>query len=185
MKIIGLVGYKGSGKTTVAKILHDRGYIKIAFANKLKIVAKQIYNLTNEQVYGPAKDLVDHRYGITPRFILQRLGTEVCRSIHPDTWVMDLENTIVTRSNIKSKCYVIDDVRYPNEVNLVHRLGGEVWLINRPDLQNRDSHDSEKPELLKVDHVIENDESIKTLTNQVFTQLEQFHIKGEELFNGF
>ena len=177
--IIGLVGYKGSGKTTVAKILQDsRGYVKIAFADKLKIVAKQIYNLTNEQVYGPAKDLVDHRYGITPRFILQRLGTEVCRSIHPDTWVMDLENTIVTRSNIKSKCYVIDDVRYPNEVNLVHRLGGEVWLINRPNIyKDEDSHNSEKPELLKVDHVIENDGTIETLTNHVFTQLEQFHKK--------
>lgn len=44
------------------------------------------------------------------------------------------------------KYVIVTDVRYPNEAERVHALGGEVWEILRPDLpDDGDDHATEQP----------------------------------------
>ena len=48
MSLIGLCGFAGAGKDTVAKYLYERrGYIKIAFADPLKDVVSAIFGWEN------------------------------------------------------------------------------------------------------------------------------------------
>ena len=65
---------------------------------------------------------------ITPRWVLQQWGTEVCRkSFHDDIWILSLERKLANSdSNV-----VIADCRFPNEVAMIKRLGGEVWRVKR------------------------------------------------------
>ena len=150
-RIIGLAGRAGSGKTTVASMLCPKyGYDICAFSKALKDAAKLIYGLTGDQLFGDARERVDRRYGMTPRMILQRFGTEVCREIHPDTWVMALERQL----NDKHR-YAIHDVRFPNEVEAIKRWGGVVWqVVGRETLGVDSDHISERP--FDVDVVIDN-----------------------------
>jgi hypothetical protein len=65
---------------------------------------------------------------LTPRWILQYWGTEVCRnSFHDDIWIASLENKMrKTSDNI-----VISDVRFPNEIKAIHNAGGIVVRVKR------------------------------------------------------
>ena len=156
-RIIGLAGYAGAGKTLAADILRAKyRYRRLSFAGALKAAVKQIYDLSNEQLYGGDKDRVDERYNITPRVILQRFGTEVCREIYPDTWVDALERQLkLDPQNEDAYWYVIDDVRFPNEVEAIRRWGGVVWkIVGREGEGVEGSHISEQP--LDTGVVIEN-----------------------------
>jgi len=81
--------------------------------------------------------------GVSPRQMMQTLGTEWGRScIHPDLWVMVAEG--IARKQLKSgQNVVIDDVRFPNEAEMIRRLGGELWLVERPGVYYDGDHSSE------------------------------------------
>ena len=166
MKIIALTGYKQSGKSTVARILQEQfGFTRMAFADPIKWAVREIYDLSFAQLYGPGtlKEDVDPRYDLTPRQIMQRFGTEVCRQIHPDTWVMNLRRRMDTIEAPKG--IVIDDLRFDNEAEAVHDWGGEVWHINRPGYRG-DGHTSEA--LINAwDAWLWNNDSVAALTARV------------------
>ncbi len=83
--LIGLAGLIGSGKDTVADILvRDHGFVKISFADKMKRIAKDAYDFTDEQLWGPssARNAPDKRY---PRqHTVTMLGSCNCCSIGCD-----------------------------------------------------------------------------------------------------
>jgi hypothetical protein len=154
-EIIGFAGYKGSGKTTLAKQIEQasRGVvIRMSFADSLKAVAdcflQQIGidrpELRHEMLHGTMKELPVPGWEVTPRHILQTLGTEWGREcIHPDLWV------ILTME--KAKAYIklgygviIDDVRKPNETAAIKALGGMVVLITCPGVERSSDHPSEE-----------------------------------------
>jgi hypothetical protein len=65
---------------------------------------------------------------LTPRWILQYWGTEVCRQgFHDDIWIAALENRLRTRAGHT----VISDVRFPNEVASIRNAGGRIIWIRR------------------------------------------------------
>ena len=97
MKILGICGRKRHGKDTVGHFLQSQGrYTPIAFADPIKRIAMDIYGLSYDQCYGSDefKEAVDSRWGVTPRHIMQQIGTEVARAIHPETWVRYCLSTI-------------------------------------------------------------------------------------------
>jgi hypothetical protein len=65
---------------------------------------------------------------LTPRWILQNWGTEVCRkNFHDDIWIASLENKLRTSTdNI-----VISDCRFPNEIAAIKAAGGIVVRVIR------------------------------------------------------
>jgi hypothetical protein len=139
--IIGVVGFIGSGKGTVADILqNDYGYQKISFADSLKDAVANVFSWDRLLLEGDTdssrewRECVDtwwaDRLGIpnlTPRWVLQQWGTEVCRDgFHKDIWIASIERKIHNGIN-----YVIPDTRFPNEIDMVHKLSGQVWQVKR------------------------------------------------------
>ena len=80
--IIGLTGFKGCGKSTVAEIMRENyGYSRHSFAQPIKDMLEAM-GLTKEELYNPKlKEIVIPEFGKSPREIMQLLGTEFGRSM--------------------------------------------------------------------------------------------------------
>jgi hypothetical protein len=65
---------------------------------------------------------------LTPRWILQYWGTEVCRKgFNDDIWIASLENKLQnTTDNV-----VISDCRFVNEIAAIKNAGGKVVWVKR------------------------------------------------------
>jgi len=140
--IIGVVGFIGSGKDTVADYLVNfHGYRRESFANTLKDAVAYVFGWNRELLEGRTKEArrwreqVDswwaNRLGmpdLTPRLVLQLWGTEVCRrGFHDDIWIASLENKL---RNITDDV-VITDCRFPNEIASIMNAGGKVIRVAR------------------------------------------------------
>jgi hypothetical protein len=143
--IIGICGLIGSGKGTVADMLCDiQGFTKMSFADSLKDAVAAVFNWPRHLLEGDTdesrswREEVDQwwakRLGmpnLTPRWVLQNWGTEVCRQgFHEDIWIASMERKLSAADNIN---IVIPDTRFPNEIDMVQKLGGEVWRVKRGD----------------------------------------------------
>lgn len=140
--LIGLVGYKGSGKSTVAKYLvHNFGYTRIPFASPLKDMLR-VLGLTDDHLYGDLKEEpCDMLLGVTPRHAMQTLGTEWGRlCIHKDIWIDAWKRQV---GSCLSGYVVCDDVRFPNEADIIREMGGRVVRIDRGETIS-DQHESER-----------------------------------------
>lgn len=142
--IIGFVGFIGSGKDTAADYLVNfHGFRRDSFANTLKDAVSAVFGWDRVLLEGRTKEAREWREqvdpwwaerlgkpNLTPRWILQYWGTEVCRNgFHDDIWIASLENKMrKTKDNI-----VISDVRFPNEIKAIHNAGGIVVRVKRGD----------------------------------------------------
>ena len=147
-------------------------YVKLySFADTLKALCIDLFDLRPEQVYGtdeqkntPTDDLrIKNNSGNlrrgnpTAREFMQYFGTNVCRSIKPNVWVDHLMKTIKRE---KTNLAIIADIRFPNEVDAVQEAGGKVVRLARSN--HKDSHpsecglDAEYFDWKKFDLVVEN-----------------------------
>jgi hypothetical protein len=129
-RIIGLAGKARSGKDTVAQILGDLyGYHTTAFAESLKRACGEIFHFNAAQLYGDLKEEVDPFWQMTPRHVMQHVGTELFRHWRSEIWVQSCARRIAMEPTVN---WVIVDVRFPNEADAVRRWGGKVVWIERP-----------------------------------------------------
>lgn len=153
-QIIGVAGRKHEGKDTVGSILHRRWtwgpVTRMAFADPLKVMAAELYGLAHERFHGDEKETPLPEWdGLTPRVIMQRLGTEVARTIHPDTWVRHLLRRAEAwaaqfQDGDGPPLVIVTDVRFLNEARHIIEAGGEVWRVVRTALDAPlDPHPSE------------------------------------------
>jgi hypothetical protein len=128
--IIGLMGAAGSGKTTAARHLADaHGASVYSFAKPLKRLVQRAFDLSFNQVFGTQadKERVDPRYGVSPRWLLQRIGTEGCRTeFGKDFWTEQCLRSIARDAPAFA---VIEDVRFVDEATAVRVAGGVVWRL--------------------------------------------------------
>ncbi len=121
---------------------------------------------------------VEDSYLLTPRLVLQLLGTEGGRDvIHPNIWVN------ATLGDLKDTDYVIvTDTRFPNEVEGIKRKGGIVVKIIRPSIVSTSTHPSEISlnDYTDWDYIIINDGTIQELEEKVLKMLYHFNIKTNE-----
>ena len=140
--IIGICGFIGSGKDTIADYLvNNHGFRRESFANTLKDAVSSVFGWDRELLEGRTKEArawreqVDEWWStklnipnLTPRWVLQQWGTEVCRrGFHDDIWIASLENKLrKTKDDI-----VISDCRFPNEIKSIKDAGGIVVRVVR------------------------------------------------------
>jgi rhodanese-related sulfurtransferase len=142
--IIGIAGFQGSGKDTIADYLQNiYGFKRDSFAATLKDAVAAVFGWDRELLEGRTtesrawREQVDPWWAkrldmpnLTPRLVLQKWGTEVARkSWHDDTWIASLENKL----NRAHNDIVITDVRFPNEIEAVRNAGGVVIRVVRGD----------------------------------------------------
>jgi len=140
--IIGVCGFIGSGKDTIADYLTNfHGYRRESFASTLKDAVSQVFGWDRTMLEGRTKqarewrEQVDpwwaerlHMPTLTPRWILQYWGTEVCRAgFHDDIWIASLENKL----RHSQDDVVISDCRFPNEIKAIKNAGGQVIRVTR------------------------------------------------------
>ena len=168
LAIIGFTGKAKSGKDTAAEVFRElAGYDNcevMSFAQPLKEIA-MIFGFTREQCYNQElKEVVDEFWGITPRKFLQLTGTEMFRNhFREDCWTKLFTRRIIDLQKKKTvpKFVLVTDVRFPNEVDCIRRLGGFIFKIQRPSLStssNMYKHPSEiYIDELQADLIITND----------------------------
>jgi len=141
--IIGISGYKGAGKNEAARAVPS--HRSLGFADPLKDFCGDVLGFTFEQLYGDKKEVIDQRYGKTPREALQTLGTDWGRAYYDRIWIdYGIQRAFaVLASGVPN--VVITDVRFKNEVDAIKNAGGEVWRVVRPNnpYSTGDTHASE------------------------------------------
>jgi hypothetical protein len=197
--IIGICGFIGSGKDTVADYLVNfHEFRRESFANTLKDAVAAVFGWDRTLLEGRTKEAREWREQVdpwwaerlamptlTPRWILQYWGTEVCRrAFHDDIWIASLENKI---RNSKDNV-VISDCRFPNEISSIRSAGGTIVWVQRgalpdwydiavaanqghnyavQDLKMRKIHASETAWVgTDFDVIVDNNSSIDDLYNQ-------------------
>ena len=163
--IIGITGTKGAGKDTLASSLIRMGgkrgvdVRRVAFADKLKEICADLFGLTHLQLHGDmaSKEAIDARWGMSAREILQKMGTEVGRSVHPDVWIRYVMRQIEDHPDA---IWVISDVRFENEAAAIREVGGIIVRIERPSQGSAEfaGHASEvEGNRIAANHTIMND----------------------------
>lgn len=182
-RLIGIVGKKRTGKDTIGDYLvNNHNFIKYSFANPLKRGAMEIFGLTENQVFGDDKDKIATEWGVTPRVLLQIMGTELFqydiqkhipefKKIGREIWVKRFRQWY--KEN-KDRNIVICDVRFKHEAEAIIKQGGEIWKVIRDNItSNEDLHASEKEleDINNVNATIENNGTFKELYDEVFKKL--------------
>lgn len=128
--IIGLSGFKRTGKDTFASYFPPN-FTRLAFAEPFKQAAALIYDVSPNVFGDSLKDAINEKWGITHRDMLINVGQKM-REVNPDHWVqlMELRIAAVTRLN-PGQHILITDVRQLNELQMIERLGGAVYLVQR------------------------------------------------------
>ena len=140
--IIGVCGFIGSGKDTIADYLVNLHHFRReSFANTLKDAVSAVFGWDRTMLEGRTKQAREWREQVdpwwaerlgmphlTPRWILQNWGTEVCRkNFHDDIWIASLENKL----RASTDDIVISDCRFPNEIAAIKKAGGRVVRVVR------------------------------------------------------
>jgi len=143
--IIGICGFIGSGKDTIADYLVNfHEFRRESFANTLKDAVSSVFGWDRTMLEGRTKEAREWREQVdpwwaarldmptlTPRWVLQYWGTEVCRKgFHDDIWIASLENKL---RNSKDHV-VISDCRFPNEIKSIKDAGGKIIWVKRGEL---------------------------------------------------
>lgn len=183
--LVGLSGYARSGKDTVASILvYDHGFTRVAFADVLKDCLLALNPIVETWAdgnvddhwaeYDRVKDIIDifgwdkakERYPEL-RELLQRLGTEVGRSILGENiWVDAAMSKVLDFGRVRGD-FVFSDARFLNEARAI-TPHGEVWRVNRSGVGPANDHISEVGlDDWPFDRIIANNGTLEDLSDVV------------------
>lgn len=151
--IIGFGGKRRRGKDLACeltkRLLADIDHVARIdhFAASIKDgIGKGVFGFSHDQLYGDLKTAVDPFWGITPRDVFQRFGTEVMHTqFGADIWVRTLLRRV--ENGTAGVHVLVGDVRFPHEVEALHRQGALLVKIDRDlpasEVPAEDAHASE------------------------------------------
>lgn len=200
MRLIGLAGRRRVGKDTfvnMAKKILQIEVERIAFADALKDFCRDYMNVGSEWMYddklkdsiiGLESDFFNvtgYSDSITPRQILQRVGTDIFRKhLRDDIWINNVRNKIEKFKNT-DKLVCVSDVRFINEIKFIHNESGKVIKI----LRNTGIEDQMHPSEAEIanapnshfDYIISESENttLDVLENRVKNILENEGLYGK------
>lgn len=163
-RVLGITGPAGAGKDFVLgrlqqlrpgrfKALSVADPLKLALATLLDVDVEQLEEWKRSETVG-VQLVHEHRGGLSLpmsiRTLMQRLGADVGRALWgEDFWAdrwLDLYLDLQRRDAIRrvGPCtYVNASVRFDNEAQYIHDLGGEVWQVLGPQDAGAAGHVSE------------------------------------------
>jgi hypothetical protein len=140
--VYGLCGFIGSGKDAACQALCDHSNAtKFSFAGILKDVVSTVFSWDRDMLDGITpesrkwREQVDSHwtralgFDVTPRQVLQRMGTEVFRSYHKDIWIKAVERRLQLSS---APVAVFTDARFGNEMEFIKQQNGCILWVYRP-----------------------------------------------------
>ena len=171
--LIGITGKAGAGKDTIGDYLvNQKGFKKIALADPIKRLVKDVFVLDDKIVYDRVEreKPLDKWNGISVRKLLQTIGTELFRkNIDESIWVKSLWYRV---EQDKDSNYIVTDVRFPNEMNFLKEKAKDNFLsikVIRDGCNGQVGivgHESEKYDL-EADITLENNGTYEELYKQI------------------
>jgi hypothetical protein len=170
VNVVGLTGFAGSGKSTVANYLvEEHGYTRLSFAGPLKKMLRTLNPIMGDMpvayhednvlrlsnVWGLAERHIEFwdyagtaeqwikesEYGDEYRRLLQVLGTDCIRAVDPEFWV----KAAIAQMEDEDGKYVFDDCRFPNEAAVITVADPRsLWYVERPGIHPVNGHASEQ-----------------------------------------
>tara|TARA_B100000524_G_C23590689_1_gene348910 strand:- start:49 stop:669 length:621 start_codon:yes stop_codon:yes gene_type:complete len=199
MPIIGICGYKGSGKDTLADFLvNNENYIKIAFADFIRNALMKLFDWDESDFNPDKKELKDPYWGVTPRKMCQEIGTEFLRyhckdfistefklpngEVYNGTFhIKRINKEIIKLLEIDPKGNIIfSDIRFQDELDYIKKLGGFIIRVSRNNISTNEfsNHISEKNilELKNVDFEIENNDTVLEFFKRIRVMIEHIEV---------
>jgi len=172
--VIGIAGRARSGKDTLADfIVNHYGFVKFAFADRLKDTCCGLFGWGARHRDGDLKEAVDPYLGFSPRQAFQVCGTEFARALNPDIWVLLAERAV-------AGLVVIPDVRFENEAEFC-RKNGVMIHVSRDAALAVNRHASEKPLVkMPLDHLLVNNGSLR----EMYRLFETMIVRSGEIKKG-
>lgn len=168
-EVYGIVGGKGHGKDTLARLIvqsgtQGAGFSIMHFADALKQMCMEVFGFTEYDVNDPVGKEAELKVPIvidtyisalkritglelsphnmlarTPREVLQFVGSDYIRAAKGTYWLDQLEAPLTEGRRI-----LVPDTRFPDEAELVRKCGGKIIRVVRIDAaDNGDRHMSE------------------------------------------
>jgi len=178
--LIALIGPRFSGKTTLANQLKNYNWKTTSFATPIKNMLRTLLanqnnldlDIVERMLYGDLKEIpTKYLNGVSPRYVMQTLGTEWRDLIHRDLWLDIWKRSI----DLKKEKIIVDDLRFIHEANRIKSLDGILVYISRNQNRTPDFHISEQ-ELKKIipDFTIDNNHNPEDMIFQL-----NHYLKGE------
>jgi hypothetical protein len=144
--LIGLAGKAGAGKDTAAHYLEQQhGYCIVSFAAPIRAMLMGLLGHVGQHsgwiTERELKEKPIPGIGRSYRELAQSLGTEWGRRVLGEAfWTDVLAGHCAARRGAR---FVVTDVRFPNELQLIRAHGGTVWQLVRHHLRPVRAHESE------------------------------------------
>lgn len=174
MRLIGLTGRRGVGKSTVALILMDCGFVRAhsfgpgkaaaeAYFRHLGADPEVAYRMANVDLKDtPSPLLPGHA---TPRLFMEQLGKFMGSTLGPE-WTLGSELTKVERE-YPNNGIVVESVVY--EASVIRARGGSIYRVVRNVDGPAGLNTDEAQAAIEVDGVIENNGSIEDLREKALS----------------
>lgn len=157
-KIIGLAGRARSGKDTVATFFAKTHRVA-RFAQPIKDAVKALYGWSDIEIEEGIKDVVDPKWGVSPRSAMVQVANSTRLFVANDFFVTRLFDSW------DGGAIVIPDVRYKHEVDAIHARGGITIKITREGIHK---HDIEfTVDDLETTYQVMNNDSLDGLRRQI------------------
>lgn len=177
--LVGIGGYKQSGKDTAAQALVDfRGFKRLAFADPVREVTFALHPFLRDIPYEDRDIPKLELGGRTLRSYLVEVG-EGAREKDPYVWI----NIVLGRAKElfrRGRSVVISDLRHRNEFAAVAGAGGvRLWVSNPAARPGNDITEQARPEW--ADSTIHNDGAVRDLHLRTIRQVDAWVLSRKEL----
>jgi hypothetical protein len=189
-KIVALCGLKGCGKDFVANYINmTQNFEHLKISAKLKEISKILFDIDDDQIEGKKKECIDERWNVTPRQMMQFIGTEVfqykIQELIPECdrnfWIKSFVNTMKVNKN---KNVVVSDMRFLHEYDYINKhLHTHELIIIRIDSSTQNIYDTNDTHVseteykqIPVDYQITNtmtkniEQNINTIVNAILIE---------------